>query len=150
TAGPRYVLVPTPMDRIPLYARGGAVIPMWPAAPPSTAGHHPRVIELHVFAPADGATHESMLQEDDGVTTAALDGARHRTTFTLMRRGSAVTLQARVNGNGYPEFAREAFHLVIHGAAPATALLDGTRIEARAPGFVLPNRGQDFTVVFDV
>jgi alpha-glucosidase len=145
-AGPRHVLVPTPMDRIPLYARGGAVIPMWPAAPPSTAGHHPRVIELHVFVPADGAMHESMLQEDDGLTTAALDGARYRTTFTLARRGATVTLHARVNGDGYPEFARQAFHLVVHGATPATALLDGTRVEAGTPGFVIPNSGQDFTI----
>ena len=46
---------PTPMDRIPLFARGGAVIPMWPEAPASTAGYHPEVIELHLFVPdADG------------------------------------------------------------------------------------------------
>ena len=63
-----------PMDRIPLYARGGAVIPMWPQAPPSTAGHHPRAIELHLFVPVAEGAHESLLQEDDGLTTAALDG----------------------------------------------------------------------------
>ena len=40
--GTRFLLAATPMDRIPLYARGGAVIPMWPEAPPSTAGYHPR------------------------------------------------------------------------------------------------------------
>ena len=49
--GGRFVVAPTPMDRIPLYARGGAVIPMWPEAPPSTAGHHPEAIELHLFVP---------------------------------------------------------------------------------------------------
>ena len=39
------------MDRIPLYARGGAVIPMWTDAPASTDGYHPRAVELHVFVP---------------------------------------------------------------------------------------------------
>ena len=143
------MLVPTPMDRMPLFARGGAVIPMWPSAPSSTAGHHPPVVELHVFVPAHDGTHLSMLQEDDGLTTAALDGARYRTTFKLTRRGSAVALQARVDGEGYPEFARQAFHLVIHGARPATALLDGTRIEASTRGFVIAKPAQSFAVEFD-
>ena len=54
--GSRCVVAPTPMDRIPLYARGGAVVPMWPTAPASTAGHHPQVVELHVFVPgSDGS-----------------------------------------------------------------------------------------------
>ena len=76
------------MDRIPIFARGGAVIPMWPEAPPSTDGHHPAAIELHLFVPRGDGTHRSLLQEDDGITTAALDGARYRTTFTVTRRGA--------------------------------------------------------------
>jgi alpha-glucosidase len=148
--GPRYVLAATPMDRIPLYARGGAVIAMWPSAPQSTAHHHPSEIELHVFVPVGEATHVSMLQEDDGVTRAALDGARYRTTFALTRRRGAVALQARVDGDGYPEFARQAFRLVIHGARPAILILNGTRVQAGDRGFLIPNHGQDFTAEFDV
>ncbi|MGO9752760.1 MAG: TIM-barrel domain-containing protein [Solirubrobacteraceae bacterium] len=147
--GPRYVLAATPMDRIPLYARGGAVIPMWPAAPPCTAGHHPSALELHAFVPGRDGAHESMLQEDDGLTTAALRGARVRTTFTLTRRGSTVALNARVDGDGFPELAREAFHLVIHGARPAVVLLDGKRLEAGDRGFVIPIAAQNFTAEFE-
>ena len=41
------------------------------------------MVELHLFVPvADGAYH-SMLQEDDGLTFAALDGACYRTTFEV-------------------------------------------------------------------
>ena len=40
-AGGRWVVAPTPMERIPLYARAGAVVPMWAQAPPSTSGYHP-------------------------------------------------------------------------------------------------------------
>jgi alpha-glucosidase len=138
------------MDRIPIYARGGAVIPMWPEAPPSTAGHHPRAMELHLFVPAGDGTHESMLQEDDGLTTAALDGARYRTTFTVTRRASTVTVDARVDGDGYADFARQEFRRVIHGAEPKTALLDGDRTKPDDHGFVLSNAGQDFTAAFDV
>jgi alpha-glucosidase len=143
--GSRYLLTATPMDRIPIYARGGAVIPMWSEAPASTAGHHPRVIELHVFVPTGDGTHESLLQEDDGLTTAALDGARYRTTFEVTRRGSTVTMQARVDGGGYPEFAREAFHVVVHGTTPTSLRLDGRPVDASDGGFVVPNTGQGFT-----
>src|SRR3954469_2001491 len=115
-AGRRWLLVQTPIEPIPIFARAGAVIPMWPEAPASTAGHHPRTIELHLFVPVEDGTHRSLLQEDDGETTAALGGARYRTTFVLERRGSRVTLRGDVEGDGYPEFAREAFRLVVHGA----------------------------------
>ena len=76
----------------------------------------PGAIELHLFVPRATAAHDSLLQEDDGLTTAALDGARYRTTFAVTRRGD-VEVDAPVDGDGYPEFAREAFRLVVHGAA---------------------------------
>jgi alpha-glucosidase len=148
--GGRYALAATPMDRIPIYARGGAIIPMWPEAPASTAGHHPSVMELHLFVPTVDGAHASILQEDDGLTTAALDGARYRTTFTLTRRGAAITVEAQVEGDGYPEFARQAFHLAVHGARPTTIVLDGEQVDRSDDGFVIPRSGEGFTVEFDV
>ena len=110
--GPGYVVAETPMDRIPLYARGGAVIPLWPEAPPSTAGYHPSVIELHLFVPGSDGAWTSFLQEDDGLTTG---GGFLRTTFTVRRAGADVTVTAETVGDGYPEHARERFELVVHG-----------------------------------
>jgi alpha-glucosidase len=130
--GEAFVLTPTPMDRIPIYARAGAVIPMWPQAPASTDGYHPSVVELHVFVPPEDGSYTSFLQEDDGLTFDAADGARYRTTLTLTRNGSALTLSGSVDGQGYPEFAREAFRVVVHGAPVEPALL--------------PNAGTDFAV----
>ena len=93
-SGPGFVIAETPMDRIPLFARGGAVIPMWPEAPPSTDGHHPSVIELHVFVPgADGAW-TSLLQEDDGVTTSRRVPAHDVHAGTVGRRGHAARADA--------------------------------------------------------
>jgi alpha-glucosidase len=147
--GARFLTAATPMDRIPIYARGGAVIPMWPQAPASTAGHHPEAIELHLFVPATDGTHRSLLQEDDGLTFAAHDGARYRTTFELTRDGGRLVLRAEVDGDGYPEFAREAFHLVVHGAAPGAVRLDGAEVTAQDGRFVLPDAGSGFTVELD-
>jgi alpha-glucosidase len=125
--GGRWLLAEAPMDRIPLYARGGAVIPMWPEAPASTDGHHPELIELHVFAPREDGVHRSLLHEDDGLT---FSGGRLKTTFELTREADRLTLRAEVEGDGYPEFAREAFRVVLHGGEEQT----------------IANAGEPFTV----
>ena len=65
-----------------------------------------------------GRQRPSLLQEDDGLTLAAPTGARHRTTFELTRAGGRLTLRAEVDGDGYPEFAREAFELVSTARRP--------------------------------
>ncbi len=92
--GPRFVIAATPMDRIPLYARAGAVIPMWPAAPAST-DERPDVIELHVFGASDTETHVSFLQEDDGLT---LEGPVRRTRLELTGSELSVTSEGDFPG----------------------------------------------------
>ena len=143
--GRQFLVVATPLDRIPIFARGGAVIPMWSEAPDSTTGYQPVVVELHLFVPASDGVYQSMLQEDDGLTFAALAGARYRTTFALTRAGAELTLSADVSGEGYPEFARERFVLVLHGAVPEEAHLDGTAIVGSGGRFEIPNRGVRFS-----
>ena len=86
-----------------------------------------------------------MLQEDDGLTFAALEGARYRTTFTLARAGAKLTLDAEVTGDGYPEFTRDRFVLVLHGAAPEEAYIDDAMIIGSAGRFEIPNRGVRFS-----
>ena len=148
--GAAFHLTATPMDRIPIYARGGAVIPMWTEAPASTEGYHPEVVELHLFVPAGDGVHESFLQEDDGLTFAALQGSRCRTHFTVTRQGDRVDVSAAVVGDGYPEFRRQAFHLVVHGAAPQSVRLEGVDLQPQDRHFVLPNAGTGFRVGFGV
>jgi alpha-glucosidase len=143
--GKRFLTVPTPLDRIPIYARGGAVIPMWPEAPDSTSDYHPAVVELHLFVPASDGSYRSMVQEDDGLTFAALRGARYRTTFAVERAGAELTVKAEVSGDGYPEFRRERFVLVLHGAPPDTGRLDDAMITGSNGRFEIPNRGSDFS-----
>jgi alpha-glucosidase len=143
--GGQFVVAPTPMDRIPIFARGGAVVPMWTEAPPTTSGYHAEVVELHVFVPSRDGSHISRLVEDDGLTTAADRGACYRTTFVLERHGHELTLEARVEGDGYPEFRREAFHVVVHGGAPTTLAVDGREIPATDGCFVVPDQGAGFS-----
>jgi alpha-glucosidase len=134
--GKRYIVARTPMEQIPIYARGGAVIAMWPDAPASTAGYHPPVLELHLFVPEHDGTYVSMLHEDDGLTFAARNGAFYRTTFEVTRSADRLVLRAEVEGDGYPEFARNAFELLVHGG--------------NGGAFHLPNEGTGFTVELDL
>ena len=145
-AGKRFVVAPTPMEYIPIYARGGAVIPMWPDVPPSTMGYHPQQIELHIFVPAADGAYHSVLHEDDGLSFQFNQGAAYRTNFSLTRAGTRLTLHASVAGDGYTEFARESFKLVFHGATPASVQVGDQRLEPQAGSFVLPNAGADFVL----
>jgi alpha-glucosidase len=142
--GKRFTTVATPLDRIPIFARGGAVIPMWPESPASTYDYQPAVVELHLFVPAVEGVYYSVLQEDDGLTFAALRGAQYRTTFTVERAGAQLTVKSEVSGAGYPEFRRERFVLVLHGAAPATGQLDDVTITGSNGRFQIANRGTGF------
>ncbi len=148
--GRSFIQVPTPMEQIPVFARGGAVVPLWPEAPDSTDGYHPDVIELHLFVPTVDGVHRSLLQEDDGLTFAADRGRRYRSELTVTRSGDRLELRADVDGEGYPEFAREAFRLVVHGAHPASVRLDGADVQAVDGAFALPNAGHGMVVEIDL
>jgi alpha-glucosidase len=144
--GSRFLTAATPMDRIPIFARGGSVIPMWPEAPASTDGYQPTVVELHLFVPVDDGVHHSYVQEDDGVTFAVRSGGCYRTDFEVVRRGDRVAVSVRVSGNGFGEFAREAFVLVVHGGEARSVVVDGTAAESRGGGWWLPFTSEDFAV----
>ena len=144
--GRRFVVAATPLDAIPLYARAGAVVPMWTEAPPSTSGYFPAEVELHLFVPLRDGTCRSVLQEDDGLTSAAQDGGCVRTTFVVQRQGDQLTLRASVTGDGFPEHARERFVLVLHGADPAALLIDGEPVAVVDGRATFPNAGTGFDV----
>jgi alpha-glucosidase len=95
--------------------------------------------------PASDGVYYSRLQEDDGLTFAALRGARYQTTFTVERVSDQLTVRAEVSGDGYPEFRRERLVLVLHGAAPDAGRLDEDVITGTNGRFEISNRGTGFT-----
>jgi alpha-glucosidase len=123
--GPLWISAPAPLDIIPIFWRGGSVVPMWPEVPQTTMGYRPRRIELHVFPPVAVSETRSVLHEDDGETFGFRTGACYRTEFTLRRDGNALTLDAAVSGGGYAEFARREFKLFFHGVVGSALTLDG-------------------------
>lgn len=134
-SGPRQVTVEAPLERIPLFVRAGAVIPMLPEVPVSTMNLAPEQLDLHVFVPAVDGEWSTVLQEDDGLTVAHAAGARVRTALTLTRAGRTLTLSGRRTGDGYSTFRRTRFCIEVH-AAPDRA----------ASEHLLANRGDSFSL----
>jgi alpha-glucosidase len=150
SVGPRLVTAPAPIERIPMFARGGRVIPMFCEAPASTLGYHPDTLDLLVVVPESDGVFQSDLQEDDGVSFAALTGAHLRTRFVLTRSAKRIHVVATVSGNGYPEFRRARYRLIVLNADPVHATVDGAPLVFRDGQAEIDNRGSGFQLAFDV
>lgn len=114
-AGGQTVTVDAPLDRIPVFARGGAVVPMWSDIPSTTMGYRPLQLDLHVFVPGEDGRYDSLLVEDDGETLGYERGERLKTNLRLIREGENLALEAVTTGHTFPGFKREAFRLFVHG-----------------------------------
>jgi alpha-glucosidase len=119
--GGQRITVETPLERLPLYARAGAAIPMWTEAPASTDGYRPETVELHVFDPVVDGRWESVLVEDDGLTVSrdepGVEPERLTTTVVVTRSGGEVTVEHDTSGPGYAGHARTRFDVVRHTPA---------------------------------
>lgn len=143
--GPRFITANAPLDRVPLFVKGGAILAMYPRAPQSTRDRDGKELELHLYVPLEDGLFRGFLHEDDGATRAFERGAFVRTDFEVVRRGATLSVEARVSGLGYPEHEREAFVLVVHGAlkelrlngAPCVLTNGRARFENRREGFSL-------------
>ncbi len=132
-SGPARIEVEAPLERIPVFARAGAVVPTGPSM--AYVGQRPAdPLTLHVYPPAAGhrETKESVLYEDDGQTVAYREGDFRLTRFTLSVEGAPLTrLWLRRQAEGRFRTDRDAFEIVLHGVdqAPSAALCDGERVE---------------------
>ncbi len=144
--GGRFITAKAPLDRIPVFARGGYIIPSYASAPESTMGHAPELLVLHVFVPDEDGEFLSELQEDDGVTLAFSRGAHHRTAFRLTRRGTALSVSAAVTGSGFAEFRRHTLRFVFHGFSGREVTINGRALRVENGVVELENRAEDFTL----
>jgi alpha-glucosidase len=125
-----------PLDRLPLFVKGGAIVPMWPQlnytgerpATPITFDIHPR------------GNSSSDLYEDDGVTRQFLTGsfAKQRVTVSAPASGTGdvvVAASAAIGSyNGKPSSRGYELDLHVAGAPSSVTLGSGalTRHPSRA------------------
>lgn len=145
--GPGTHTVDAPLERIPVFARAGAVIPLFEQAPESTSGFFPELLELHVSVPQEALTRTSALYEDDGWSFAYRDGAFVKTEIELERRGDRLTLVAQRSGDGFPEFRRQALRVVLRGARATAAELGGRTLPIEDGAVRFENAGEPFELV---
>ena len=148
--GGGYVTVETPMDHIPLFARGGHVIPVWPSVPQSTMRYSPETVELNVIVPEEEGEFVSQMHEDDGLTRAHQKGAYLRTRFALSRKGRAIRIAASVTGNGFAEFRRKRVRVIFRNLAQGSLTLNGKPAALNQGICEFANAGKDFELVLMV
>ena len=128
--------VPTPMDHIPVFVKGGHVVPRWPVQQYVGELETPPCA-LEIWWAAD-TQEESLLYEDAGDGSAYRRGAHLLHRFRYCAAESACTLTHRQEGQLPPP--RADYTLIIHalpaGAAPRLAV-DGAPCPAELTGSTL-------------
>src|SRR5579859_1225929 len=125
--GPGHVLAEAPLAELPLYVRGGGIVPMWPLAQ-HTGAIAREQLELH-FWPGRG---ETEYYEDDGLTQAYTRGQFRLTPFRWRPARGGHVLNWGPSRGEYRE-ARPDWTFVFHNLAGVKAQLDGQPCRAR-PG----------------
>ncbi len=120
--GGRVVDIVAPSDRIPVFVRAGALIPMLAWETETTMGLKPTMIELHLFMPVENGSWSSYLREDDGETTDYRKGKYLDTEFKVTRSNRKVVLEAETYGKGYSSFRRRGFELVVNPSVKNVSL----------------------------
>lgn len=144
--GHHFITVDAPLERLPVFARGGSVIPMWDKAPESTMGYEPEIIELHLFVPSQDGEFRSELREDDGLSNAHEEGAYLHTDFVVVRSEERLTVKATTRGDGFKEFKRQTFRLVVRGAPVGEVRVNGDLRDAPGGRVDFLNRGEAFSL----
>jgi alpha-D-xyloside xylohydrolase len=94
TEGGRTIEAVAPYERMPLFVRGGSIVPTGPAIEHTGEGRG-GPLTLHVFAGADGAF---SLYEDDGVSRQYLSGAFARIPIRWNEAAGTITIGRREGG----------------------------------------------------
>jgi alpha-glucosidase len=138
--GPRSVRVAAPLERMPIFVRGGAVLPTRsPVRHVGEAPEEPLVLEVY---PGGDAT--TVLVEDDGESRGYLRGEESRTPIRLRSRASG-RLRLEV-GPREGEFAIEPrrVRVAVHGCpAPTSIRVDAVRLPR--PGVTDPELDASWT-----
>jgi len=146
--GGDHVLADAPLDRIPLFVRAGAVIPMGRERQSIGPRDDEGQVQLHVWPGHSGALE---WYEDDGTTMQHESGRFHRRSVTNTGRGRRQTLRFG-KSTGHFESRVSSWRLVVWNATPKSKVkVDGKALEldVSEEGLLkadIPNRPDAFTV----
>ncbi len=121
-AGKTFITVRCPLEKIPIFVKAGALIPMQPWM--AYAGERP--LDTLTWDVFPGGSSSEDLYQDDGISTDYLQGAYALTTLHARKSGDDIVLQLDPPRGRYHPPA-SAYHFRIHTRRPITVRL-GTSV----------------------
>ena len=114
-SGKRWITVYGGLDQIPVFAKGGAIVPLAPRTGWGITGNS-ETLEVHIFSQQ---SNRFELYEDDGETTAYQHGHQCLTVFDLKVHDAGVDLVIEM-GQGDVSVVplRRTYHLIFHRVTP--------------------------------
>jgi len=115
------ILARTPMDRIPVFVRAGALVPLAPVRH-STQEPAGDTIALHLWPGPEGSL---VWYEDDGISLDHVAGGFHRRLITQERRGRTTRVGFSAPEGTFPSRIRTWRLVFWHTPATARVRIDG-------------------------
>ena len=125
-SGGTMVRVDAPLETVPMFVRGGAIIPTAPAM--NYVGEKPFDPIIFAIYPDERGSAATALYEDDGLSPAYEHGAFRRTSVSLRRTTNGYVMKVSAPAGSYNPGARK-FTFVIKPVASLSAVTmvdDGT------------------------
>ena len=122
------IKVDAPMDVVPMFVRGGAIIPKAPAMNyVNEKPHDPITFEIY---PDDKGNATTTLYEDDGTSPAYISGGFRRTAVTVSRSASGYRVSVAAPEGRYVTPSRKfAFVVKTVGSGKGTTVTDNGRTQ---------------------
>jgi hypothetical protein len=110
--GPVEIDYPAPLDRLPLMARGGSILPLGPNLQSIPGYHRFTSLQLHLWPPYPAAL---TFYDDDGHSSAYRKGACSQTEITAQAQGDRLSLQVCAAQGDFPSApAARQIEFVVH------------------------------------
>ena len=110
--GKQSVVIPAPLNKVPLFARSGGVLVLGPAAASIGEKHVFNQLEMHFWGRRDALY---QLYDDDGVTRNYIAGEFQKTTISLHDEEISVVIKIKPELTEYhPIFSNRVYNFVLH------------------------------------
>jgi alpha-glucosidase len=136
-AGETTISVEAPLETVPMFVRGGAIIPTGPEL--NYVGEKPTTPIIFNIYPDDRGAAATVLYEDDGISPAYKQQGFRRTNVTVERTGGGFAVSVAAPLGQYNPGPRQlAFTIKSERrtSAPVTVTDDGTARKLMLPGQV--------------
>ena len=131
-AGGTMIRADAPLQTVPMFVRGGAIIPMAPEM--KYVGEKPADPITFAIYPDEKGSASASLYEDDGISPAYQHGAFRRTTITVQRSGPRYVVNLKAPEGSYNP-ARRNFRFIIYSAGVGRVLTVPDESRARTVSF---------------